>query len=154
MLRQPKTHRYCFKNSADQKYQSIFFQEISQRKLLSYVYIVMFIPMYIFMFIPITGFLMQKILCLYFNIFKFLLGNKRDIAHFAYNTRYENTKKERKPLFFTASHLSFSKLKILSFSLYDGNTYPNKVITTGTTTTNRTVLMVTTLVENSTSPSP
>ena len=32
--------------------------------------------------------------------------------------------------------------------------YPSKVITIGTTATNSTVLMVTTLVENSTSPSP
>lgn len=53
MLRKPKTHRHYFKNSANQKYQSIFFQEIAQRKLLSYVYIVLFMVMFIVMFIPI-----------------------------------------------------------------------------------------------------
>ena len=32
MLRKPKTHRHRFENAADQKHQSIFFQEIVQIK--------------------------------------------------------------------------------------------------------------------------
>ena len=32
MLRKPKAYRHRFENAADQKYQSIFFQEIAQIK--------------------------------------------------------------------------------------------------------------------------
>ena len=90
MLRKPKTHRHYFKNSANQKYQSIFFQEIAQRKLLSYVYrvmfIVIFIPMYIFMFNLLTGFLIQKNSMFIFQYFQVLAQEQKH-------------KKERKPLF-------------------------------------------------------
>lgn len=90
MLRKPKTHRNRFKNAADQKHQSIFFQEIAQRKLLSYVYrvmfIVIFIPMYIFMFNLLTGFLIQKNSMFIFQYFQVLAQEQKH-------------KKERKPLF-------------------------------------------------------
>ena len=60
------------------------------------------------MFNLLTGFLIQKNSMFIFQYFQVLAQEQKH-------------KKERKPLFFTASYIGFSKLKILSFSMYDLN---------------------------------